>query len=516
MEDIMTIITKYSSITSLLNFARTNLLLYNILSKVWGNIKFGPYVLTLQQYYMFKKTQETFDNGEQYCNIIAPMGWGKTLTVLYYIKHVINDKFWPKQINDSQPNKIYHKKVLVVVPPPVLKVWIEEFIKIGYLESRPEKSKVLIAHSCRVNHNNYIKTVEEENLGWFTGHNLVITTLNKYFKSWTSIKNWNIDLAIFDEVHKIAHFIRYTSCSNTMLGLSAETINNKLNSPNGVHNGTITNKITDVDYHKKLPVTEFEYYQINNGKTNYCKKKFHIIDFMENNLEYKKNIKRSMKHKQKVVVCVDKGKIGIAVREMIKSMFPEIIVFELLSSTRVLDHFYTCKTNCVLYIGANNNEGLNVLAEHLIIIKPDMMAASRIKQTIGRIKRPNNPHRKVTCSFIFGGNIGLLKTLYGVAYSNEKWSSEIEDFPQKRFLEKAWGVALKTDEKNLNNILSSIDGCVLFYTHRGEERTEKILEWWKINKEESTILSIKKIKKFYAPSLKERAVKIEIKEEDED
>lgn len=504
MEDILPIIINHSScITSLFHYAMTNKVLYQLLSKIWGNIKFGPYVLSIQQYFMYKKVHETFTSGKRRSNIIAPMGWGKTLTALYYSK-MITDDCKNDNFNFFTQNP-ENKNVLIVVPPAVLKVWIEELIKLKFLAPHPEKSKVLVAHSCRTFHNSYLKTIAKlpltgtTNKGWFTNHNIVITTSQKYKKLPNILfenGGWGVGLIIFDEIHKIKVHSYSQHNHINVLGLSAELPKSMMQCivPEWC---TINNQITDNQYSEKLPQITFEYYQINNGSTNFGKKTVHISDINVHHSEYKYNLKKCIKHKSKIVICVDKGQIGDTIREMVKILFPERIVYELINSNQVIDRFYKSKEKSILYIGSSNNEGLNILAENLLIIKPDMMAVNRIRQTIGRIKRPNNPNRNVTCSFIIGGKIGLLKTFYGVCYSNENWNLGYKDFPTKSFLKRTETILSLLNCSDIQS-LSPIDGCVIFDGKRKDGRIDKVLEWWTKNKDDNTILDIDKIEKLYA------------------
>ena len=476
-------------------FAQSCKLFYDAITEKLKSAKIGPYILKLQQYYLYLKARYVLSiSNKMLCNIIAPMGWGKTLTAIYFLLEysgVMKEKIISLTDQDKTKN------VFIVVPYAVLKVWIEEFDKLKLIQSKPDKSRILIAHSMRLHHNNHAKTVQQQPNSWFTNHSIVITTpekaqklLNYHYYQQNSSR-LPIDLAVFDEAHKkiitkIPQQLAYLGYKKTkILGLSAE--NDEVDDT-----GTTVN---DTNFENTLPKIEFIYHSIESNCDSYHKKVYHISDVKTKAKEYKQKLKLCVKHKKKVVIFIDKGEIGTLVREWMIEIFPERKYFELVGSTKIINQFYKCEDRCVLYIRANNNEGLNILVEHMIIFKPEMMAVGRIKQTIGRIRRPNNPYKEVTCSFICEGDLGVLKTLYGASYSNDKWDLGYEDYPNEQFLLRTKVIF------NLLNIAylesNLIDVAVIFDTNRKPGRVNKVLKWWKENKTEDTMLTKDKVKSLY-------------------
>jgi len=438
------------------------------------------------------KINELFLSGTKEIIAIAPMGWGKTLMALYYIHRCCSDL-----------------NTLIVLTPAVLKVWMEELIKIGWIHSDPVKSKVLVKHNIRPKHNKYYT----ENIPYWSSHKIIITT--NVYKDNGNGPETEADVVIFDEYHKpqqcsqaanaVGCYWPFNPLPNQLvngimvfnptekrpikvLGLTAEDV---VSSPSRK-----ILKLKDEDYSDKLPTVSLHYYTVDNGMNTYAKKNVHIADVKEHGDLYKYQLLAALKGKRKVVISVDRGYIGDEIRKIINST-GRYKIFELLSSMVTVDRFLKYdEGRAILFIGSNNNEGLNILAKHLIIIKPDTMNCARIRQTINRIRRPNNPNRKLTCNFILGGEIALIKTFYASCYGATSWPLDYNETPGEKFLLKCVSVLRLL---GCNDILelSIVDGCIIFDSYRGSSRYKKVIKWWEENREENTVLSIEVIKNLY-------------------
>jgi len=463
--DAWRVIGSFASVDTLMRLTQVSTYMHRIIEGFW-KMKIAPFTLTAQQYMFCLKIQEVFEKPKiKEVVTVQPMGWGKTLMAIYYI-----EKFC-KDVN-----------TLILVPPHVLKVWMKELITLKFILPDPKKSKVLVCHNSRPKHFHYYHNEATGNIPFFEHHRIIIATrLRPLFKD-------RVNFVVIDEFHKNYHyFLHDYGESVRFLGLTAEDVK-----PN------LTRKVLrlkDDEYEDRLPDIDYHYYVVDNGVEKFNKKQVHIFDMMENEDAYNKQLLLSLKGKKKAVISVDRGCIGDYVRKFIDED-GRYKVFELLSSMATVDKFLSCEDEAVLFIGSNNNEGLNILAEHLIMIKPDTMNCSRIRQTINRIRRPNNPHKKLTCNFVVGGELALIKTFYSTCYANSPWGLSYDDSPDASFLFKCCSIMKLL---GCNNVLELPlpDGCIIFDSERGVSRCDDVLKWWEQNKTSDTILTTKTIMGLY-------------------
>lgn len=457
---ILLLVNSYCNIDSAMNLSLTSKYLNETIFYEWKRKHIKPFTLTVPQYIFSLKVHKAFRT-DRICVVSAPMGWGKTLMAIYYII----------TINTTS-------NVLIVVPPTVLKVWMEELIKTGLISPKPKDSKVLVMHSTRPAHQKYHSA---DTMNHFIEHRIILTTNKIAHKVYG-----NVDLIVIDEYHKTKH---YSTANAKILGLTAELVESD--------NNTRVLAMRDITFSEKIPDVQYNYYYVDNERdANYCKYGIHIEDVTDFEEDYKYQFYQCISAKNKVVISVDHGEIGKLVREWVTEMFPMYKVYELLSSTKTIDAFTTINTNAILFIGANNNEGLNILAEHILMVKPDIMLVKRIKQTLGRLRRPNNPHRTITCNFLVGGKIAVLKSYYAACYANTNWTLSYEDTPDERFLLKCLSMAGLLGYKSIIDF-PMVDGCVLFDAIHTTERCEEILEWWTRNKTEDSALNEDMIRGMY-------------------
>jgi hypothetical protein len=418
--------------------------------------KIGPYTLRPQQYITCMKIDEKLKK-EQLVVLGAPMGFGKTLTTIYYI-----DKF---ACDDT---------VLIVVPPAVIGTWIAELNKVGYLDSDPSKSKVLVNHTCRPKHKLFFDSSNP-----FKNNRIILTTTKSEHKV-----AGNIDLTIYDEYHNVSMFF---IDDKKILGLTGEigTIHNLKNAV-----------IAGINLSEKIPSIKFKWWYVENGMIRYETYGQHIVSFEQYKKNYKNNLLSYVSSVNKTVICVDKGEIGKEIRGWIKDDLPDYKIYEHVGSTKVLDTFAVHKGKAVLFIGSKKNEGLNILVENMIIVNPDIMSCTRIRQTIARLMRPNNPHKTVNINFLVGGKIGLLKSYYASCYANIDWTFSFEKYPVESLLYKSASIAMMLGYKRIID-LPNADGCVIFDNVYNKERCQSVLEWWKKHKSTNSVLTPELIESLY-------------------
>jgi hypothetical protein len=434
--------------------------------------KIGPYTLNKAQYLTCLKLQEhlQFSNKGILC---APMGWGKTLTAIYYLQMQIEGK--------SAQGK---RNAVISVPPNVLKVWIDELTKVGLISSKPLESKVLVYHSTRINH----KRFKDKNaVDWFTDHRIILTTSNLEY----AVKG-RVDFVIYDEYHKLEcrkdnKYIQAPFAK--IIGLTGEL---------GKYKDRKNVVTPGVDHVGKIPSVKFKWWCIENfNDCKYATYEAHIEDFKSFSREYRSALIRCVSSHNKMVISVDKGEIGTLIREWLASDLPTYKQFELATSMRVEYTFNAYKYNAVLFISTSNNEGLNILEENLLIVKPDIMACTRIRQTVARLRRPNNPHKVVEVNYILGGKMALLKSFYASCYADPEWNLNFDDTPNEHFLLKCAGVLGLLGYKTITECPLP-DACVIFDHIHTKKRGELVLDWWKKHKSDKSILTCENVEALYS------------------
>jgi len=459
------------NISDTMRLAHTCKALYNVLTKHWNTRKIGPYTLKLQQYIFDAKIHENFKKFDTVF-LSSLMGSGKTLTAIYYIK-----EFFLK-------NCLNRENVLIVSPPGCIKIWITELTKVGMLSAKPMESQVLVYHSTRPNHQALHKNGSTD---MFLYHRIVLTT-----DAIADKIQGSVGLVIRDECHKpMKSSLRNFNTRNEpkMLGLTANDI-----TPSFDYRIL---KLKDVDFKDKIPNINYHYHNIDNGKNDsYCKYKFHIQDVVEYEDSYRAELIKCIKPRKKVVIFTDKGEIGTMVRKWIMEHLWDYKLFEVKTSNATIKNFHDYNAKSILFILLSSNEGLNVFEEHMIIVKPDIIATDRIIQSIGRLQRPMNPYPNVTCSFIVGGKIALLKSFYAACYSVSSWEFGYDASPGESFLLKCAGIIGLLGFPVVTDF-PRIDGCVIFDAVHTRERYEAVSKWWLANKTDESVLTLEHINALY-------------------
>jgi len=464
--DIIPIIVSNCHISDARSLSHTCKPFNEIITKEWSNKKLGPYTLRQYQYIFAVKANEAFKVVNN-CVISSLMGTGKTVTAIYFMMTFYQ-----------------HKNILIAVPPATLKVWINELTKVGLLKSKVEESTVLVYHSTRPKHQAHHNLLSDV----YTSHRIVLTTDMIVGK----IKG-TPDLLIRDETHKpvkksIGSWFESNSNIKT-LGLTAEDVSSAFN--------TRVLKLVDNKFNDKIPNIEYKFHIVDPNKIgSYAKYGVHVNEVMDNADDYRDLLIDCIRAKEKVVMFLDKGGIGTSVREWIEEDLSDYKVFELLSTNKTLDSFHVYTKKAILFVGSSNNEGLNIFEENLILFKPDIMAATRMKQSIGRLRRPGNSYETVYCDIIVGDKIGLLKSFYAACYSDQSWTLGFEDSPNPDFLFKCSGIMALMGYHDFLEF-PRVDACVIFDNVHTLERYEQVAKWWLENKTSDSILTLEHINALY-------------------
>lgn len=430
--------------------------IYNKIYKCHANLNFNKIKLKYSQYLALCQIEEKIKLNNEVI-LCAPYGFGKTITSLYYAF------------------KMSEENILIITPPNLInKVWIPELTKLNLYHANPDKSEVLVLYNARPKHCS--KNIDDTLQTLFLSHRVILTSYNKALK----LKGV-VPLIIVDEAHK--YYVQ-VACNKQIL-LTAEQ-KFRENKDNFIYAGVINKEI--------IPEVKYKWYSVKNDNiiSTYAS---HIDNFRRDITQFKKLIRKAVTKYDKTCLFVDRGEIGMLVNEILTDL-NEYKLFTVKSSFEsVLEKHLKYKGKSILLLPSNANEGINLLIDNIIIIKPEIYSTTRLKQTICRLLRPNNPNKKVTVSFVTDGIYGTLKTLYGVIYLDRNWTFGYEDSPNKEVLYKSHIIAKLLGYDKIVKNINIIDYCVIFDNHNRNYNT--ILQWWNKYKTHDSKLSEDIIKTFY-------------------
>lgn len=383
------------------------------------------------RYNQYAAVRELKHHNQSSMVLCAPFSFGKTITAIYYIFTL-------------------NVPTIVSVPPTVLKTWVGEVIKLGLYHSNPAKSKVLIYHNSRPAHYDYCKTHKGK---------IIITTNNTLGRLQSET-----DLLVFDEGH---HHVYHDIRAKQVLRLTAEHIPNQC--------------IVKAGFKREKVPTQKYHWHIVGGDNHLSDYRDHISQVHKYRQEYEAHIINTITQYHKTCIFVDQGEIGHIVLNIIATL-KEYKIYSLKSSLQALDKHLKYAGKSILLLSSTSNEGLNLLVDNIIMIKPDIYNITRIKQTIGRVLRINNPHRHVNIHFITNGKLGILKLLYAITYTHPQWTFGYDDSPPRSLLLKSETI-LKlvgyTDVLNYN----LTDYCIIF------DMGVNKLDWWTKHQQHSKLTS---------------------------
>ena len=407
--------------------------------KARSGSKFSTIMLKYSQYMAVQdmKEQLKFYNNVVLC---CPMGYGKTITLLYYI--------FVENTTD---------RVAIVVPPNVFKVWMKELIQLKLYDKVLEKSQICIQHSSRpshhINHYNVLNTIH-------LTHRVFITTSNIMCKM-----SGKTDIIVIDEAHKIViNNVRYKK----IICLTANKPNPRAKcNLNYIYHGFI--------HRDTLPDVNYQWFVLNN--VNHNRFYEHVDDITTYVDDFRRNLVECVTQYDKTCIMVDRGTIGTMVNDILKHHLEEYKIFKLSNSLDIVERYIKHKGKAILMLSSMANDGLNLLLDNIILIKPDLYNISRIKQSFGRIQRPTNPYHHVTINIITNGRPCILKIIYAIIYSNLDWTFHHEEEPSIDLLTKGETIAKLLGYHNIKNI-NMVDYAIIFDKYKGESRCHEVINWW--------------------------------------
>lgn len=455
--DCISEIIQYLDYKDLLMFSLTckdycQLLKYNASTKS----KFQNIILKYSQYLANQEIKELLSIRNKII-LCAPMSWGKTITALYYAFK-----------ENTKSN------IAIVVPPNVFKVWMKELTRLKLYNADQKKSQIFILHSSRSHHipNN------QDIANIFLSHRVFLTTTSVICRH-----RGHADIFIIDEGHKIN---LYSVTSDKKLILTAERDNKNIKKEECIFYGFVNKE--------RLPNVDFAWWLLNDK--NYYNYGDHHNDMVLYKDDFKVNLIKCISQYEKTCIFVDRTKTGDLAMEYISTFLPEYKLYYVKGSLQSLERHLKHKGKSILFLSSMANDGINLLVDNIIIIKPDLGGIQRINQTFGRIMRTNNPHDNVTINIITNGTYCVLKIVYAITYSNLKWAFGYNNEPSADFLLKCQVIAKLVGYDNITNI-NYTDYAIIFDSKKGQERGEQVLLWWEQNKTIDSKLTPQIIKYIY-------------------
>lgn len=354
--------------------------------------------------------------GQNIFTFRAPMGFGKTITSL----------------SVALTNGADMHKYLVVVPPKALDTWVKETAKVFGLRNHriTPDTKVLFAHSTVHSHNAHIKAAlvaqTDFSMPLALGDNIRVVVTTTTTDSGHSIarSGWATRL-IVDEAHAltpltVTKFMRPDPIRWVLL-MSANTVNPS--SPAFIRAtkpwGTM---IIPSDYMRwslptvSLKTHSIEPYKIPGGfdeSTGYTPPDHKIRTISMNSAAYIDVLLRIFAEIESghIALYLPDGRTGDALATLLPTIAVGWTLLNFINSTDKIRQFNT-NPRSVLVIRLNKSEAINVLASHLIIIRPDWVNPVRYAQIIGRVLRPTSTHKIVPVHLIVPRGVPAMRGLY--------------------------------------------------------------------------------------------------------
>lgn len=403
----------------------------------------------------------------------SPMGFGKTLVMLHFLI-----------------TKCANLKVIVTMPPHVLKCWITQLEMLGSMNTTrgqrygyhpdPGFSYALILHSSRSKHKVHVlgtpapkngvppkdykpvKGIGKQNI--FQNHSLVLVT-SKSLKGGHNDLLALADLVVVDECHKVAISLE----TPLYLGMSGETSSRMkefkcIEIGHKVRQGPrVLPTICKVSTSKDGGV----------GDAKSTKSAANLF-FAKHSKECLNAISRAVLNHGKVTLAIDGGEMGKSIIKWIGENLVQYRLFILKTSDNTVRQFEAFPGYAILIINTASNEGLSIYTSVGIVMFPELYSSTRLRQLRGRFTRPNSPFPEVRIIWICMGTYGVSKLRYVEYISHLSWNKVAFDSPSVEWLNKCEGLTRmlgRTPET-----LTDADACII-YNHEDTELEEK-LEFW--------------------------------------
>lgn len=356
------------------------------------DLTLGRVTLKPAQYVLAQKVLEstkTIDSkGSRFHNAIvnvvqAPMGFGKTILGI--------------AIASLSPHRY-----LILVPAKALETWITELVRVfgdeAILKKDPASSPVLVAY--RSNYPLHYTAMVENS---FTDVNKIILTTTSSWsildrrRPFRALDNTRV---IIDEIEttKVMSHIR----TKWVCGLSANHDPFQDWRYFTVNPAEVNEINPEVDTRYWLFPSSYTTIRIDMRSSMFEEELHHYIRLLGEIISDDKNGVKT------AVFCPAGGSFDLfltTVRSFVRNMGRELFVFR--KSLGALTSFKECTGRALLLISEKNSEAINVVADSIVVIRPEWVGFKRLQQIVGRVVRPIN--EKVVIHYVTSKGYGKFR-----------------------------------------------------------------------------------------------------------
>ena len=422
----------------------------------------GGIVLSNMQYVISKE----LSTASGVIAIQAPMGFGKTILGYACCQGL----------------------TVIVTTSNTYKVWLEEATKIKWYNPKPEKSRIICYHNSRPKHTAYLRGLKADDKRW--DDMIIVTTDNylydiiKFFKGIFLKKRGTV---IVDEAHDYRKKIfQLQYC----VGLNENDANNIFHREILLSGSRMCPKqMKFVGKGYAFPIHRYiKIFQLDPVPNIIWNIKELEKSFINDPEEWSRAVRSILRRHDKIcLVTTEEQKDSLVSEETFKN----IKFIKIGQGISAVNKFSKVDGKAVLWVNTNQNEGINVLAEGMIVLHPSIMNVGRMIQTAMRIVRPTNKRKEVFVHFLCCGIIETMRAHYARYYSYNDWRNKwgYNSHPDHSYLHKTSGM-LRMLGRTYKTI-SQVDGCIIYADYALLNLTAKqVIDWWKSNLgNEETILT---------------------------
>jgi hypothetical protein len=350
------------------------------------------------------------------CNVFiteAPMGFGKTITAY--------------SIAFADPADTHH--YVYVVPPKAFDTWVQEAAKIfgTVTNGVTPKTRVLFAHSNKKAHMDYIKKVTEAagrgaHISFGPNVRALVTSSSSRY-GMAVAKRWGTRF-VMDEAHAVTDHTWQSLPPTRWLALfSANRIRVNGNGVTirwgevAVTARLMENTVPKVSLHfasvAPRVIPEFD------ESRNYTTPDQKIDSIVKNLDEYCRALTRIFATipSGQVALYLPNGEAGDAISAELARLAPGWEIVPFTQATKKIRYFETLD-RAILELRLDKSEAINILASHLIVVRPDWVNPIRYAQLIGRILRPTNENKEAAVYVIVPRGVPTYRISYFEALRN--------------------------------------------------------------------------------------------------
>ena len=162
-------------------------------------------------------------------------------------------------------------------------------------------------------------------------------------------------------------------------------------------------------------------------------------------------------------------------------------IFYQKTGTKTIPKFNDYDGDCILLVNTNQNTGVNILADALVMPDAGSTNSIRITQTVGRVVRTTNNVDSVEIYLCAETEQAFIRCHYARCYYNEDWKYPFETLPTLPYLRKCISI-LKMLGTSITDV-NSVDGCVIFADSSMILNHQEVIDWWITHQTDDTVLT---------------------------